>query len=109
MCVGKNTAQPANVLAQSASALRRAASLLKKAAQAGFLTVAKALPRVQQGERLLRFIDGTYSVRRAVTGSFFAAAREGMRPPSSVSTTLSATRMPAAFMGITALRPGIPV
>ena len=40
-----------------------------------------------------------YSVRSAVTGSLFAAFREGISPPSSVSRTLKAIRMIAPLTG----------
>ena len=50
-----------------------------------------------------------YSVRRATTGSFLAALREGMVPAISVSITLMPTRIAAALIGRMALRLGMPV
>ena len=44
-----------------------------------------------------------YSVRSAVTGSLFAAFFDGISPPISVSTTLSAIRITAGTGGSTAL------
>ena len=43
-----------------------------------------------------------YSLRRATTGSFLAALREGIRPEINVSRTLMPTRITAAGRGSTA-------
>ena len=45
-----------------------------------------------------------YSLRRATTGSFLAALREGIRPEIRVRKTLMAIRMMAAGSGSTAFR-----
>ena len=48
-----------------------------------------------------------YSVRRAMTGSFFAADCAGMSPETSVSTTLTSTMMNAVPTGSAAM-PAMP-
>ena len=53
------------------------------------------------GRQRTRFV--CYSVRRAVTGSFFAAFLAGIRPPSRVSRTLRTIRMIAPGRGRRAL------
>lgn len=50
-----------------------------------------------------------YSVRRAVTGSFFAAFLEGIHPPISVNIILSRTRITAPVIGRTAFTSVAPV
>lgn len=50
-----------------------------------------------------------YSVLSAVTGSFFAAFFDGIRPPMSVRTTLSTMRMIAPVVGRMALTDVVPV
>ena len=50
-----------------------------------------------------------HSLRRATTGSFLAALREGIRPEMSVSSTLMPIRTRAAGRGSTALRLPAPV
>ena len=49
-----------------------------------------------------------YSVRRAVTGSLFAAFLDGSSPPSSVSITLRIISMIAGITGRTALTSFVP-
>ena len=49
-----------------------------------------------------------YSVRSAVTGSLLAAFLEGIRPPSSVSSTLKPISMTAGTTGSTALTSAVP-
>ena len=44
-----------------------------------------------------------HSVRRATTGSFFAALREGIMPETRVSSTLITTNMRATWIGRIAL------
>ena len=53
--------------------------------------------------------SGFYSVRSAVTGSFFAALRDGIRPPISVRITLRMTRITAPCAGRIAFTSGVPV
>ena len=50
-----------------------------------------------------------YSVRKATTGSFFAALLEGIKPDRSVNATLTRIRTIAAGIGKNALRLLIPV
>ena len=50
----------------------------------------------------------TYSVLRAITGSFLAAAEAGIRPDTRVSATLTQTIIIACHMG-SAARPEMPV
>ena len=50
-----------------------------------------------------------YSVRKATTGSFFAALLDGIMPAKRVSITLIMTNMTATGTGRTALSPLIPV
>ena len=54
-------------------------------------------------ESQVEWTDPDYSVRRAVTGSLFAALREGMRPPSRVRITLNRIRITAGTTGRNAL------
>ena len=49
-----------------------------------------------------------YSVRNAITGSFFAAAEAGINPETSVSNTLISTITSADVTG-SAASPAIPV
>ena len=48
-------------------------------------------------------IERSYSVRNAVTGSFFAAMRAGMRPAKKVKNILITTRMTPPTGGNAAL------
>ena len=67
----------------------------------------------EQGARkrndVLRSISAFYSVRRATTGSFFAAARDGIIPLMSVNEMLIAIKINAVGTGNTALKFAIPV
>ena len=46
-----------------------------------------------------KFFYGFYSVRRASTGSFFAAERAGIKPPTSVKIMLKITSEAALAAG----------
>ena len=52
---------------------------------------------------------GAHSLRKASTGSFRAATREGISPATMVSTALMATRIAAPATGRAARRPSMPV
>ena len=60
-------------------------------------------------ERIAMCYPFFYSVRSATTGSFFAAARDGMKPDMSVKTTLIPISINAYWKGRTAERFPIPV
>ena len=66
-------------------------------------------PKKIEPEKISSSIFYNYSLRSATTGSFFAALREGIKPETSVSPMLIATRIIAALNGKTACNVAIPV